>query len=115
MKTDSFITILKEMDQNQKKVLEELENLHSDLVWHGGKVDTSPLRVSIKNMSDQSMAAINTRKRKAFLRLEFRKKDYNGPGASPTNHKDFNRKYDLVDPDDIYEASKILKNIKQNY
>ena len=115
MKTNSFITILKEMNNSQRTALEELESMHSDLVWHGGKVDTSPLRVSIKNTSNQSMAAINTRERKAFLRLEFRSRDYDGPKASPTRNRYFDRKYDLVDPDDTLDASGIISAIKQNY
>ena len=103
------------MNDNQRTALKMLESMHPDLSWHGGKVDTRPLRVSIKNKSDQSMAAINTRELKAFLRLEFRSRDYDGPKASPTKHRDFDRKYDLIDPDDVSEASKIISAIKKNY
>ena len=103
------------MNDSQRKALEALESMHSDLVWHGGKVDTSPLRVSIKNISGKNMAAINTRERKAFLRLEYRSRDYDGPKASPTRHRIFDRKYDLVDLDDTLDASGIISAIKQNY
>jgi hypothetical protein len=115
MKTNSFIAILKEMNNSQRTTLEELESMHSDLVWHGGKIDTRPLRVSIKSISDQSMAAINTRERKAFFRLEFRSRDYDGPKASPTGHIGFDRKYDIVESDDTLDASGIISAIKQNY
>ena len=76
MKTPTFELLLTKMSPTQQSALEELEKAHSDLVWDGGTIDTRPLRVSIKNGKGQSMAAINTREKEAFLRLEFRGRDY---------------------------------------
>ena len=50
MQTSRFKAVLEAMNPTQQSALEELEKGHSELMWDGGKVDTRPLRVSIKNI-----------------------------------------------------------------
>ena len=115
MKTPAFELLLTRMSPTQQSALEELELTHNDLVWDGGTVDTRPLRVSIKNVKGQNMAAINTREKEAFLRLEFRGRDYNGPNAVPTNHRNFDKMCDLINSSSVKVASDIMEAIKQKY
>lgn len=115
MKTPEFETLLKAMNSRQRSALEELEQSHSDIIWDGGQVATRPLRVSVKNNNERSMAAINTREKDAFLRLEFRSRDYKGPHGTFTRHRNFDKAYDLFTYSDINIASDIIRIIKQNY
>ena len=115
MQTLQFKSLFEAMNPTQQSVLEELEKVHSELMWDGGKVDTRPLRVSIKNMNGKSMAAINTREKGAFLRLEFRSIDYNGYHGFPTQHRNFDKAYDLFGYSNVAIASEIISVIKQKY
>ena len=119
MRDHSFMSLIKEMTPMQRSVCNRLEESNADLIWYGGKVDTWPLRVSVKNREDQSLFAINTRQKKKYLRLEFRSIDYDGEFASPTQHLNFDRYFDFVDEEDVEEdisvASKIISTIKMNY
>ena len=115
MQTSQFKALLEAMNPAQQSVLKELEKVHSELMWDGGKVDTRPLRVSIKNTDGKSMAAINTREKDAFLRLEFRSRDYNGHHGFPTQHRNFDKAYDLFAHSNVAIASEIISVIKQKY
>ncbi len=115
MKTTAFEYLLKEMTPTQQAALEELERNHSELLWDGGKVETKPLRVSIKNVNGKSMGAVNTREKDSFLRLEFRGRDYAGPRIITTGHKNFDKAFDLINYSDVIEASNIIASIKQRY
>ena len=115
MQTSRFKAVLEAMNPTQQSALEELEKVHSELMWDGGKVDTRPLRVSIKNMDGKSMAAINTREKDTFLRLEFRSIDYNGYHGFPTQHRNFDKAYDLFGYSNVAIASEIISVIKQKY
>ena len=67
MRTPAFDALLNEMEQTQKHALEQFASNHQDLLWDGGKINTWPLRVSIKK-NNRSIAAINTRRKEAYLR-----------------------------------------------
>lgn len=114
MRTPAFDALLNEMEQTQKHALEQLASNHQDLLWDGGKINTWPLRVSIKK-NNRSIAAINTRRKEAYLRIEFRGKDYNGIHCKPTKHKAFDKCYDLVNNSSIDVASEIISEIKEHY
>jgi len=64
---------------------------------------------------EKSFSVLNTRKKKAIVTLEFRSRDYDGPLATRTGHKNFDRKFDVTDPLDKLKASEIISKIKQNY
>lgn len=115
MKTNKFTALIDAMSSMQKEALIKLEEDHPDLIWDGGKINTRPLRVSIKNSSGRNISAINTREKDAFLRLEFRSKDYNGTHSFFTQHKNFDKAYDIVRLSDINIASEILNSVKTNY
>ena len=115
MKTPAFENLLNRMNPTQQSALEELAKMHPDLTWDGGKPDTRPLRVSIKNAHGRNIAAINTREKDSFLRLEFRSADYSGPNSFGTNHRNFNRAFDLITASSISKAADIVSVVKQNY
>lgn len=115
MKTPSFNILLSKMSPTQQSALEELERIHTDLVWDGGSPDALPFRVSVKNQIGKSMAAINTRQKEAFLRLEFRSRDYSGSNGVLLRHKNFDKGFDLIDSTSIPVAAEILSDIKKNY
>ena len=94
-----------------KTALEELESKHSDLNWYGGSLDSRPLRVGIKQ-NGKNIAAINTRSKDMFLKLEFSRSDYSGSLGEATKHKTFNWCYPLVRNSDVEVASVIINEIK---
>ena len=96
MKTPQFDVLIAAMTPTQQSALEELEQSHPDIKWDGGKVDTRPQRVSIKTLEGKNIAAINTREKEAFLRLEFRTNDYHGRYGIRTNHRNFDKAYDAL-------------------
>jgi hypothetical protein len=114
MKDKKFDLIFELLNGSQKEVVKYIKNEHPDVEFRGGSPDTHPLRIPLF-AGGNSFCVINTRKREALLRLEFRSRDYNGPFASPTRHKNFDRKFDIVHESDKEKASKIISKIKSNY
>lgn len=114
MENKNFELIYGCLSGSQKAVVSYLKKEHPDIQFKGGSPDTYPLRIPLF-VNERSISVLNTRKREAILRLEFRSKDYNGTFASPTHHKNFDRKFDIVQQSDAEKASKIISEIKPNY
>lgn len=112
MRTGRFDQVTTVMEPMQRETVRKLAEMHSDLKWHAGSMREK--RVSVwKN--GNSIAAINVRSEKYFLKMEFREKDYSGERTIPTKHRNFDRAFNFSREEDLYLASDILSEIEQRY
>lgn len=114
MKAGTFDILVSKMSPNQRMALNQWENKHSELIFKGGSLTTKPLRVKI-NKGKKGIAAVNTRGKDMFLKLEFRKRDYVSDDTVTTKHRNFDNAYCIGTENQVNRASEIIGILKEKY